>query len=1402
MRIVTLYYIVCCALGLRAQTTAFEKITIENGLSQGMVFSMLQTRDGFLWVATKDGLNRYDGYNFKVFSHDPYDAFSLAEDNAIVLFEDSRGWMWIGTDSKGIDIYDPLTGLFHHVNPNFPPDEQVAFMRPRIFVEDVSGTIWVQYNEGHGLARIKIPETWRQKGLPHEANLGAKTDITPCQLPQWRNDQDEWINMWAEPDGGLTAFSSFRQYRIAPNAKSFVVAHEGLWPTKIYSVKQDERLGKGGFWLLGEEGRLYANRNGELSYSQDLGWSWDDRLSAIQRDQDGHLWLLFGEYIWQLHADRPVDFAAPLCILDREAKCLANDHNGNVWIGTAGYGLRRCATRFTAFHTGMVGQSIWRLWRSPKGPYFWRASSDVFEYDPNTGKSASTNAFPEEAKNWVRDLAFEESGTIWVLVALKSERNQMYLCRYGSNRQLEQRYVFPIHDYDYACFVRTRNGDIWINGAGCQLTRFQPLTGQITQYTYANLFKEKVTAVQAFAIVEDGSGVLWIGTQQGLVQGVPTRQGIDFRLFQSDAQNPEGLHHNNVSCLLPDPAQPDKVLWVGTKGGGLNRLDIQTGKFQHYGLKEGLPDKVIYGILPGNEPPHTGRTTLWCSTNKGLAQMIPLAGTAQPNGKPLFNIVTFTAAKGLQDNEFNTQAYYKSAQGELLFGGINGLNHFFPEQLRPDTSLSPVFVVGLEVNHQPALPSLWNGEAMRSLEHLRALHLPHDQNNVSFEFAVLDFTDPSKNRYRYRLVGLDADWVENGTNRFAHFTHLSPGRYTLLVQGNNGEGQWTDAAPIELIISPPWWRSPAAYAIYLLLLGWGTWRLYQFQIQRVKEREQLIFEQRETERVKALEQLKTNFFSNVTHEFRTPLALIQEPLRQFLQNPKDPQGIEKVRMAEHNSEKLLGLVNQLLDMAKLESGQISLDLRRADLVQTVRDIFERFLPMAEKRGIKLILSPPPNDLPFFDFDLGKVELVLNNLLSNALKFTPEGGVVRLMIDASTNDDLQSAHTGDKKSKTENRNSKILIRVSDTGIGIPSEELPKIFDRFYQVDGSNTRAREGTGIGLALSKELVELMGGQIGVDSEAGKGSAFTFSLPVRLANGELQIPSGPADSKRSESRIMVEDNSSAPEAGKNPKTDLLIAPQKPNSERLVALIIEDNQEIRAFIRASISSGWESVETSDGEEGIQKALAILPDLIISDVMMPRKDGFAVVDTLKNQELTAHIPIVLLTARSGGESKIKGLRSGADDYLTKPFSTEELLARMDNLVETRRHLREYYRKQAAILSVSEAVEKQGVMAAPDQAFLRRLVLLLENRLSDDKLSVEDIAAELNINRTQLHRKIKAITDQNTSDFVRDYRLDRAMTMLKNREGMVQEVAARVGFANEKYFSRAFKEKFNRSPSQVV
>jgi len=1334
---------------LFAQSPLLERITIEHGLSQGMIFDMVQTRDGFLWIATKDGLNRYDGYNFKIFSNDPFDSYSLSENTITALFEDSRGLLWAGTESKGVDVYDPRSDRFYHFDLNFGRNMQGTSFEVIQITEAPDGAIYLLQN-GNGLVRIALPPSWPEQ-LPDRESLSKAANLTLFPLEQFRAPGEdplvELTSIHTQPDGAVWVYSGTAAYQVLPD-KGFV--RPVNW-SQIHNHRPS-------VWGALPGNLVYFDGPERNIPTQQANGMPVHRVTA-KALPDGNYWISVNNYLWLLKPGEDLNFSKPHWTLDARITSVTNDRNGNIWVGTQGYGLRKINPRKQLFHSGAAGLSIWGVWRSPAGAYFAKIVNETYAYDPLSGKVASQRAFG--GVPWrVLDMAFSPDGAYWLLGRAEADDGDVEIRRYNPADGQGTSYPFskdiiirgqsqPFKIYPYARLIRTRDQRLLATGVNCLLAQLNPRNGRYEYFDYSVVFKEKPETVRATALAESPNGVWWIGTQQGLVKGSMKNGARQFELTQATTDNPQSLNNNSIACLLPDPQRPNDILWIGTKGGGINRLDMRSGRITHLHTRQGLPDNVVYGILPGQP------NELWCSTNRGLAR-IRLNEQREPQ-----TITAFTAAQGLQDNEFNTQAFFKAANGELLFGGVNGLNHFFPEEVLPDTTPPPVYLVGLRINQQAAADVLANGKELPALDLLKELKIKHNQNNLSFEFTVLDFTDPAKNRYRYRLVGADPDWVETGTYRFAHFTHLAPGRYTLLAEGSNGEGNWQPIHhPISIVIRPPWWSSRPAYFSYFLSITFLVWGAYRFQVRRVKEREQLAFEHRETQRLKALEEMKSNFFNNITHEFRTPLALILEPARRIRSQSDEAETIAHAQRIETNSLRLLDMVNQLLDLAKLESGSMSTDLRRGNLEEATREWVQAFLPLADQRGIQLSFAAK-GPLHAMVFDFKKTELIVNNLISNALKFTPQGGKVR----------VSASHSEGKAG--------VEIVVSDTGVGISEKDQLRIFDRFYQAENASSQQVKGSGIGLALSKELAELLGGRLNVQSSLGKGAIFTLYLPESTAV-EVQNPTVKKEQHVEVAAVSTSSNYSD------------------NLDKPIALLAEDNAELRAFVQECIGDRWQVVEASNGAEGIEKARLLVPDIIISDVMMPLKNGFELCEALKNDELTAHIPIILLTAKSAVDSKITGLRTGADDYLTKPFNTEELLARMANLTEQRRRMRLKYaqeRPAAAPAGIPDHVSE------PDKEFMQRFLALVEQHLSDENLSVEELARQMLISRVQLHRKLKALTDQNVTDFVRDYRLDRAMAMLRNQEGLVYEVAYKVGFGSEKYFSRAFKEKFGVSPSQV-
>lgn len=619
------------------------------------------------------------------------------------------------------------------------------------------------------------------------------------------------------------------------------------------------------------------------------------------------------------------------------------------------------------------------------------------------------------------------------------------------------------------------------------------------------------------------------------------------------------------------------------------------------------------------------------------------------------------------------------------------------------------------------------------------------------------------------MVGIDENWVESGTNRFANYAQLPPGHYTLQVAASSDGALWT-AIPIELQITirPPWYQTWWAYLFYLaLILSLAYW-LYTAQIRRVKLNEQLASKNREASRLLELDQIKTRFFANISHEFRTPLTLLIGPIEELKkESPKSPM----LHMMERNAKRLLALINQLLDLGKLEARKMEVSLRKDDLVNFIQVIGSSFAPLAQQRQIAYqILQDRPAFITYFDTD--KLEKIVTNLLSNAFKFTATGKSIELKV------------------QYDEQFQQVTISVKDTGAGIAADKIGQVFERFYQTDSNTNRNHEGTGIGLALVKEMVQLLKGEVRVESELGIGSTFYIILPLINNAAADDI----AESHTIEKSAL--DFAGLPDGLAEEGAGLPVHEKAQETPADILLIVEDNEDLRAYISSVLEKDYQILEAKNGREGFEKALETIPDIVISDLMMPVMDGFEFCKKLKSAEKTSHIPVVMLTAKGSMESRIEGLELGADDYLTKPFNADEIKARVGNLIKTREKLRQLYSQRIVELKPTEIK-----VSSMDEAFMEKAKAIVEKHLSESAFDMGRFADEMNMTAVQLRRKLKALTNYTSNEFVRKYRLERAAQLLAQKSATVSEIAFDVGFENLSYFSKMFQEEFGKLPSEA-
>jgi signal transduction histidine kinase/DNA-binding response OmpR family regulator len=800
-------------------------------------------------------------------------------------------------------------------------------------------------------------------------------------------------------------------------------------------------------------------------------------------------------------------------------------------------------------------------------------------------------------------------------------------------------------------------------------------------------------------------------------------------------------------------------IWVGTREG-LNLFDEKTKQFQIFTMSDGLPDNTILNILEDNHQ------TLWISTPNGLYNAIPKQGKAGL----VFSINSYDETNNLQNREFNDNAALKTRAGELIFGGPSGFNIINPDKILQPVYRPKIVFTGLQILSKSVVPGeLINNRVLlqQSLLRLQSIGLKYKENVFSIEFASLDFGHNIQDKYAYMLEGFNSDWqYADGNLRRATYTNLGPGHYTFKVKVLSREGVWSDEKTLQINIEPPFWRTTTAYIIYALIFAGLFLLARRITLDRIHMLYEVQHQRSEAERAHALEQLKTKFFTNVSHEFRTPLTLVITPLDKIIKQATDEDQKRQLNLVQRNAKRVLSLVNQLLDFRKMEVQEMKLHPAIGDIVAFSKDISDSFMDIAEKKNIRFSFSSEIDSLEIF-FDRDKIEKILFNLLSNAFKYTHDNGTV-------------SIHLGYNPPASNEDEGTLAIEVKDTGIGIPAGMKEKIFERFFQTDVPQSMVNQGTGIGLSITKEFVRLHNGIITVKSEPEQGTCFTFLLPAK------KIYDTEADSAISPVTAVEEEEVEQIIPGETQKS----------GRKKTILVVEDNEDIRFYLKDNLKGMYKVEEATNGKEGWEKIKQLNPDLVVSDIMMPLMNGVELARKIKTGTLTAHIPVILLTAMGSEEKQLEGLKVGVNDYITKPFTFEILASRIKNLLSQQELLQKRFQNQI------EVNPSEVTITPVDEKFLKQALEVVEKYMDNPDFSVEDFSREMCMSRKALYNKILSLTGKAPLEFIRSIRIKRAAQLLEKSGMTIAEIAYDVGFNNPKYFAKYFKEEFKVLPSQYI
>jgi len=1353
-----------------AQRMVFTHLNVENGLSQNSVLAIAQDSRGFMWFGNRYGLNRYDGHGFKLYKNIQGDTTSLSNDYILSLFADTAHTLWIGTTS-GLNKYDLEKDQFERipVNPTTATGQDNAI---NCVYEDRKGSLWV------GTAQGLFVRAGQTAGIT-PAGSGNSNQFTPFFAPETGPGisgnniraiyEDHEGALWIGTNNGLTrmqrsnngyAFQIFRHSgsgSISDNYVTTIVedntADHNLWIGTLNGGLNRYDRSKGGFDVY------HRNDAGIVS----------DNIRKIITDKEGKLWIgtLEGVSVMdpvsrRIHSYQH-DPGNKQSLGQNSIYSIFRDINGSIWIGTYFGGVNitySYATPFTTYENSQYHSSIsnnvvsafteapdHNLWIGTEGGglnYFNRASGAFATYENKAGDPSSLGS------NLVKAVCRDREGNLWI------GTHGGGLNLFDPVRRRFRRFLYKENDAEtlgseIAAIMEDSEGRLWV-GSQAGIRLFNKAKKDLSPYQ-GNIDVSTLKNKSVKVIFEDSKKNIWVATTAGLYRS-ENKPGDETRSFSAILNNKgsNSVNANFINCVQEDARGR---IWIGMYYEGLVMYDVATQQLSIFTEKDGLPNNNVMGILEDKSG------NLWLSTDNGLSKF--------DSDKKTFR--TYTSSDGLASNEFNYNSFFKDCHGEMFFGGYSGFISFFPDRIETNNYAAPVVFTSLKLFNIPVEINAKDGLLSRDVSITRDIRFRYDQDVFTLGFALLNYIKSNKNRYAYMLEGFDKGWNEVSIPS-ATYTNLPPGDYTFLVKGANNDGVWSKPASLHITVLPPFWKTWWAYCIYVLALGGLLFLIIRF-----------FFLRELLKRENVLHQAKLNFFTNISHEIRTHLALIIGPVEKMLLQKKEEEDVRQLRTIKKNSESLLKLVSELMDFRKAESGNLQLHVSGGNIVSFVRDIYTSFQNLAATKHIHTDFVSPSSHIALY-FDKEQLEKVFFNLLSNAFKFTPAEGSVNVMIE--------------DKART------VEIRVIDNGKGIAPENLDKLFLNYYQENDYGVQ-NTGYGIGLALSQSITELHKGKLSVESEPGIRTCFTLTLlkgeeqfsedqlrPARIHSG-VHIPE---DDIKGAVGARAEERTFDATEGEICNNDVQAGSVPKDARQYSILLVEDNPELRRFIRDSLEGHYQIMESDNGVRGWECAIECIPDLIISDVMMPEMDGYMLCGKLKSDARTSHIPIILLTAKTSTVSQVSGLQMGADTYLTKPFSIHVLELHVRNLLESREMMRQKFSREFKL------EPKNIVIDTMEEEFLQKAIQYIEDNMEDPEFGVQALSTHMTMSQPVLYKKIKALTDMSVNDFIKSIRLKRAAQLLQQKALTIYEVAYAVGYSDRKYFSKEFKKQFGKTPSEFT
>ena len=1349
-----IYFFILIQSALSAQDwqdVRFSSLSLQNGLSQLSVTAIFQDSQGLMWFGTRDGLNSYDGKTFRVYRPNQID--NRIDNHIVAMCEDAERNLWIGT-INGLMCMEYNTGKFSiylndKKNPTSLSDNYIFALatdnKNRIIIGTKSGLN--VYNKS-------------TKGFKSYFYDGQLKD-NPIRSLCVSKDASIYI---ATVSKGLfqvdSEFNLINQFKIDDQPVE-----------KQISVVFEDKSGL--IWFGGiNKGLCVLNPGNKTMQRFTINDGLEDNnIRAIEDDGKGN--LIIGTYNGLYLFNKASTNFTPFALLYTPGGEINHysvlttkfDNAGTLWVGTYAGGVAYYHPNNKKFsyynpaesnkYTGVIGMMV-----EDKNRNLWIASegAGLIAWNTNNRKFTYYRIEPENGKNYSRNIikSLYYDGTN---IYCGTTRSEIYLF---DTKSLQFKFLYKLNDERKVIYnlVKDGEGNLWAGATGDKngLYRIHKngelqtdfISGNVTKYSFNDVRSLLLLHQNELLVGTHFDGLLLFDYARNTVKPIP--------LQLKNEPNVTGNKH--ITSIFRDSK---KRIWIGTYGKGVYCYTEKEGIIAHYDKKSGLIDDDVSSIIESDNK------NIWIATKNAISEL----------NLSSLKITNYNNNNGIYLREISQQAAFKSTDGRLFFSGSNGFISFYPQALSANNFIPPVIFTSFSVNNARVEVNDSSEILTQNLNTIDVIELSYKQSNLTITFAALNYIFPEHNSYAIMLEGVDRDWTNIGTRNEVNYANLAPGNYTFKVKAANNDGLWNDIpVMLRIHISPPFWKTWWAYTFYFLLVIFAFLVvLYYLKLKHDLE-SRITLKQLEQEKSDEFHKERIQLFTNFSHEMRTPLTMILTPLIDLIDKSEllTPLYKESLQLMQKNANRLLLLVNQLMDFQKTESGKMKLNVSENDMVDLLSEVYLSFNELAKTQKINFQFENTYVKLPAF-FDENLFEKVCYNLISNAFKFSKENGNVKLGLKKISNSDKSIFPLDVQDDLKEVTGDLMMITVEDNGLGISEENLKDIFTPFYQVQASAQKMQPGSGIGLSLTRSIVKLSHGAIWASSELNVGTTFTVVIPISKENFNA--------SEFAENK---------PDYSVDEHIELSVMPN--DSKNQTVLVIDDDDDIRQFIANSLAASFKILTAADGKQGLEIAIAEMPDIVLCDVMMPHITGLELCKKLKSNIKTGHIPIILITSRALSMQIQEGFNAGADEYITKPFRTSNLLLKINTLLQNRERLKNIYSKKFSLESLGIEV------VSSDERFMARINEIIQNNFSNQELDIDFIANELGMSRTNLYRKVKSLTNLSTIDLIINIRLLTAKRMLLESDLSIAETAYETGFNSPAYFTTSFKKQYGITPKEYI